>query len=79
MGNRPTEVDIGEMFRLGTPIIEAFEEAARDAVVQHQMTGVPLVYWRDGKVIHVDPFTGAEVDPNDPAVLAKIRPMPYAL
>lgn len=73
------EVDICAMMRDGTTIKEAFEQAHQDAVLQHQKTRVPLVYWRDGKVVHVDPFTGEDVDPNDPEVIAKIRPIPYYL
>ena len=79
MGDRPAAVDINEIFRIGTPILEAMQEAGRQAVIHHQMTGVPLVYWRDGKVVHVDPFTKEVVDPNDPAVIAKQRPVPYYL
>ena len=79
MKNNSTKVDIDEIFRQGTPIIEALEEAAQDAIVHHQMTRNPLVYWRDGRVVHVDPFTGAEVDPNDPEILARIRPIPFHL
>ena len=77
--NNSATVDIAEQFRLVTPIIEALEEAGQDAIIHHQMTRNPLVYWRDGKVVHVDPFTGAEVDPNDPEILARIRPIPFHL
>lgn len=79
MENNVAEVDVCEMLRQGTQLDTAFAEVGRQAVIHHQMTGVPLVEWRDGKVVHVDPFTGEEVDPNDPAVQAKIRPVPYYL
>jgi hypothetical protein len=72
-------VDICAVIRDGTSIENALKEARSDAISHHQMTGVPLVEWRDGKVVHVDPFTGEEVDPNDPAVIAKQRPVPYYL
>jgi len=78
MGNK-RDVDICEVMRDGTAIEEAMQEAGRQAIIHHQMTGVPLVYWRDGKVVHVDPFTKEVVDPKDPAVIAKQRPVPYYL
>ncbi len=75
------DVDICEMFQDGTAIDEAIEEAGRQAVLHHQMTGVPLVYWQDGKVVHIDPFTGQVVDPpkDDLETKSKYRPVPYYL
>ena len=38
-------------------IQEAFLRADRDVILRHRAGGVPLVYWRDGTVVHVDPHT----------------------
>ena len=35
--------------------IQAMREAAWDVIQEHKRTGVPLVQWRDGKVVHVPP------------------------
>ena len=48
-------VDIGGLFRDGTDIDAAMNAAARDAVLQHQQKGLPLVVWRDGKVAWIPP------------------------
>lgn len=43
---------------MGVPIEEitaALHEAARDARRRHKAFGVPLVIWRDGKVVEVPP------------------------
>jgi hypothetical protein len=50
-------IDVNERveraFERGTPIDEAFEEAFREAVLQHKRAGQPLVFWKDGKSILV--------------------------
>jgi len=43
-------VDIADAFERGTPIDEAMNEAARQAVERHRQAGAPLVVWRDGRV-----------------------------
>jgi hypothetical protein len=35
--------------------IQAMREAAWDVIQEHKRLGLPLVYWRDGKVVHVPP------------------------
>jgi len=43
---------------MGVPIEEitaALHEAARNARRRHKAFGVPLVIWRDGKVVEVPP------------------------
>lgn len=59
--NRP---DIDEAFALGTPIDEALNEAARIAIDQHRRAGAPLVVWRDGRVVWLDPHTMQPVEPG---------------
>jgi len=68
-------IDICEAFRLHKPIVDALQQVPRLAVRHHQMTGIPLVEWRDGKVVHTDPFTGEIVPPPDPA--KEFTPLPY--
>lgn len=55
----PKDVDIGEIFRQGTRIDEAMNEAVRQAVEAHRREGLPLVVWENGRVVKVDPNTGA--------------------
>jgi len=47
--------DISQIFRERTPIDQALAEARREAVRQHKLTGLPLVTWRDGKIVLVPP------------------------
>jgi hypothetical protein len=54
------------MFRLGTPVDDAIAQAGRDAIHEHQQTGIPLVYFRDGRVVLVNPYTMEEVPTLDP-------------
>ena len=35
----------------------AIAESDRNVILRHRAAGVPLVLWRDGKVVHVDPNT----------------------
>jgi predicted ABC-type ATPase len=36
---------------------ESIAKADREVLLRHRAAGVPLVLWRDGKVVHVDPNT----------------------
>jgi hypothetical protein len=45
--------DISRLFREGTPIDEAMSAAVREAVLQHKRAGLPLVVWRDGKIVWI--------------------------
>jgi hypothetical protein len=47
--------DIGQIFRDGTLIDEAMNAAVRDAVQLHKEKGLPLVVWRDGKIVWITP------------------------
>jgi hypothetical protein len=47
--------DIAQIFRDGTLIDEAMNAAVRDAVQLHKEKGLPLVVWRDGRVVWISP------------------------
>ena len=53
--SRPPRRDIAKIFRDGVLIDRALERAAREAIQIHKRAGVPLVCWRDGRVVQVDP------------------------
>lgn len=36
-------------------IDKAIKEAVRDALIRHKRAGVPIVIWKDGKVVRVPP------------------------
>ena len=36
---------------------DALAESHRNVILRHRAAGVPLVGWRDGKVVEVDPYT----------------------
>lgn len=44
---------IGRAFADGRPIDKAVRRAAEAAILQHKRAGVPLVIWRDGKIVRV--------------------------
>ena len=35
--------------------LRALEEAVADVIAEHKRLGLPLVIWRDGKVVHISP------------------------
>jgi hypothetical protein len=47
--------DIQKIFREGTLIDEAMNAAVRDAVQLHKEKGLPMVVWRDGKILWITP------------------------
>lgn len=47
--------DIGRLFRERKRIDEALNAAVREAVRQHRQQGQPLVVWRDGRTLLVEP------------------------
>jgi hypothetical protein len=47
--------DIQKLFREGTLIDEAMNAAVRDAVQLHKEKGLPMVVWRDGKILWISP------------------------
>ena len=53
--NPDTNVDIDAAFERGTPIDEAMDEAEREAILRHRQADVPLVTWREGRIVEVLP------------------------
>ena len=47
--------DIQKIFREGTLIDEAMNLAVGDAVQLHKEKGLPMVVWRDGKILWISP------------------------
>jgi len=54
MSETPSQ-PIARIFRDGKLIDQALAKARREAVRQHKLTGLPLVTWRDGKIVLVPP------------------------
>jgi hypothetical protein len=44
---------IGRAFADGRPIDKALRRAADAAILQHKRAGIPLVIWRDGKIVRI--------------------------
>lgn len=58
MKDKKSEWDGVEPRLMGVPIsevMEIFAQAGREAYARHKMWGVPVVIWRDGKVVEVPP------------------------
>jgi hypothetical protein len=36
-------------------VMRAMEEAVAGVIAEHKRLGLPLVVWRDGKVVHISP------------------------
>jgi hypothetical protein len=52
--DRPKK-DIARIFRERILIDQAIAAAAREAVLRHRQMGLPLVVWRDGRVVLSSP------------------------
>lgn len=52
---REPRPDLTEILKDGRDIDAALERAGRDAIRRHKRGGVPLVIWKDGRVVHVPP------------------------
>ena len=50
---RSTSDRIGRAFADGRPIDKALRRAAAAAILQHKRAGIPLVIWREGKIVRV--------------------------
>lgn len=61
---RPT---IDELFEQVTPIADAVQAAAREALRHHKMIGNPVATWRDGRVVLVQPSDIVVPDAPRPA------------
>lgn len=49
--------EIERIFEDGTAIDRAMIRTHRAVILRHRQAGVPLVLWRDGQVVEVDPFS----------------------
>ena len=47
------EKDIGAIMRDGKEVDRAMDRAFRRVVERHRLLGLPLVMWRDGRVVRV--------------------------
>ncbi len=47
--------DIGKLFNDREGMDRALAKAVRQALLQHKRAGNPVVTWRDGKVVWVEP------------------------
>jgi hypothetical protein len=46
---------IGAIFAEGKPIDAAIRKAAREAVRKHQLAGLPIMAWRNSKIVYLPP------------------------
>ncbi|MDR3077933.1 MAG: hypothetical protein LBV15_04115 [Planctomycetota bacterium] len=46
-------VDIEALIKQGEPIKDAIRKGAREAMKRHIAGGVPMVSWKDGKVVEI--------------------------
>lgn len=53
--NMRKKIDIDAIFEEGTPIDQAINAAVKNAVDRHKKLSQPIVVWRDGKVLIIDP------------------------
>ena len=77
-GEQPVKIDSSESRRVreGEPAcpdgsevaLVALKRAAQRAREVAIQTGTPLLLWRDGRIVYVDPRSGAEVPPPQDAV-----------
>jgi len=56
MNRRPAK-DISALMRERTAVDRAVALAAQDAVRLHRLHNEPLVSWREGEVVYIDPWT----------------------
>lgn len=54
--NRKPAKDISALMRERTAVDRAVALAAQDAVRLHRLHNEPLVSWRDGQVVYIDPW-----------------------
>jgi hypothetical protein len=50
---RSTSDRIARAFADGRPIDKALRRAAAAAILQHKRAGIPLVIWRDDKIVRI--------------------------
>lgn len=50
-----TKRSIDEFFSNGSEIDEALQQAVKEALLKHKKAGNPVVSWKDGKIIWIQP------------------------
>jgi hypothetical protein len=50
-----TEKSIDEIFREGVLIDKALKDAVQEALMRHKQAGNPIIVWRDGKAVWLQP------------------------
>ncbi len=50
-----TKKNIDEFFSNGNEIDEALQKAVKKALLQHKKAGNPVVSWKDGKIVWIQP------------------------
>ena len=53
--HEPARDLVAERFTDGTLMDEAMKKAVAEAVLRHRQLGLPIVVWRDGKVVWIPP------------------------
>lgn len=53
--DKKTEKTIDEIFQEGTSIDNALKQAVQEALVRHKQADKPIVVWRDGKIVWIQP------------------------
>jgi len=56
--------DIGKIFRDGTLIDQALEDAALESKQAHQRRRLSSVAWRDGEIVWLDPEGTGQPEPR---------------
>ncbi len=52
---REIEKSIDEIFEEGTLIDRALEQAVKEALLKHKQAGNPIVIWKHGKAVWLQP------------------------
>jgi monomeric isocitrate dehydrogenase len=53
--DKKTDISIDQIFQEGTLIDNALKQAVQEALVRHKQSGHPIVVWRDGKIVWIQP------------------------
>jgi hypothetical protein len=55
-------LNIDELFKSGKPIDDAINKATSEAVKRHQQAQLPVVVWRDGKIVWLPASSDYRID-----------------
>lgn len=55
LGERADDAEVEDLLALTDRISEALRRAVRQALLEHKREGLPIVIWRDGRVVWVPP------------------------